>query len=54
MVALRDRLVRGEIELPEYEKRLEALLHSDPAEQMPWWDNSSPKADLEKPTAPRR
>lgn len=49
MVALRDRLVRGEIELPEYEVRLEALLRSDPAERMPWWGNAASAADLKRP-----
>lgn len=37
MVLLRDRFVRGEIDLAEYETRLDALLRSDPAESMPWW-----------------
>ena len=45
MVMLRERLVRGEIDLPEFEKRLEALLRSDPAEQMPWWNSGTKGSD---------
>ncbi len=46
MVILRERLVRGEIDLPEFERRLEGLLRSDPKEEMPWWNKVPP--------APRR
>jgi len=41
MVKLRERLVSGEIDLPEFERRLEGLLRSDPGESMPWWGHSS-------------
>ena len=35
MVALRDRFTRGEIDLPEFEARLEGLLRHDPGESNP-------------------
>ena len=41
MVILRERLVEGEIDLTEYEARLEALLRSDPDQKMPWWSTHS-------------
>lgn len=34
MVVLRDRFARGEIDLPEFETRLEGLLRTDPNESM--------------------
>lgn len=36
IVTLRDRFARGEIDLPEFEARLEGLLRSDPNESIPW------------------
>jgi hypothetical protein len=36
MVTLRERLVRGEIGIPEFEARLESLLRSDPHQSTPW------------------
>lgn len=38
MSTLRRRLVDGEIDLGEFEARLDALLRSDPSLSMPWWD----------------
>jgi hypothetical protein len=38
MVILRERFARGEIDMPEFEARLEGLLRSDPREAMPWRD----------------
>jgi len=46
MSTLRRRFVDGEIDLPEFEARLDALLRTDPNLSMPWWDQPSdaPKA----------
>jgi len=44
MVILRERLVEGDIDLAEYEARLEALLRSDPDQKMPWW-NTDPSGE---------
>lgn len=44
MVLLRDRFVRGEIGMAEFDARLQALLKSAPHEAMPWWDNPIPPA----------
>lgn len=38
LVTLRDRYVRGEIDTPEFERRLESLLRSDPAHTKSWWN----------------
>ncbi len=38
MSTLRRRLLDGEIGLPEFEARLDALLRTDPSLSMPWWD----------------
>ena len=38
VVTLRERFARGEIDLPEFEARLEGLLLSDPNESIPWQD----------------
>jgi len=35
LVTLRERLFRGEINIPEWEGRLDGLLRSDPIESMP-------------------
>ncbi|MHB1487281.1 MAG: SHOCT domain-containing protein [Acidimicrobiales bacterium] len=35
---LKERFVRGEIDLAEFEHRLEGLLRSDPTETTPWWN----------------
>lgn len=37
MVVLRDRFARGEIDLAEFEARLERLLRTDPSESVPRW-----------------
>ena len=37
-VTLRERFVRGEIDLPEFEARLEGLLRSEPNQSTPWPD----------------
>lgn len=36
MAILRERLAQGDIDLPEFERRVEGLLRSDPAERITW------------------
>lgn len=36
MAVLRERLARGDIDLAEFERRVEGLLRSDPAERITW------------------